>query len=147
MGKPRFMNADFVTTPNEALSHLFFHCCFKDGKFTDSEIDTVSEKLIAAGVNEDVNFKEEVVRYRAYRDDITDEVAYLKDLAAHIHPTNELALFSYCVELCLSDGLLQPEEESLLQKLATALDIEEDEQRVCTRLMVQRKVVETEKMF
>lgn len=141
------MNADFVTTPHEALSHLFFHFCFKDGKFTDSEIDTVSEKLIAAGVNEDVNFKNVVVQYRAYRNEITDEAAYVNDLVAHIHPTNELALFSYCVELCLSDGLLQPEEEALLQKLATALDLTDEEQQVCTRLMVQRKVVETEKVF
>jgi uncharacterized tellurite resistance protein B-like protein len=141
------MNAEFVTTPHEALSHLFFHFCFKDGQFTASEIDTVSEKLIAAGVNEDLNFKDEVVRYRAYRNEITDEAAYLADLVTRIHPTNELALYSYCVELCLSDGLLQPEEEALLQKLAVALDLESEEQRICTRLMVQRKVVETEKVF
>src|SRR4051812_6767514 len=141
------MNPDQISTPHEALSHLFFHVCFKDGKITDSEIDAVSDKLIAAGLNEDLNFKDEVIRYRSYREDITDEAAYLKDLIARIHPTNELALFSICVELCLSDGLLQPEEEAMLQKLATALDMEEAEQQICTRLMVQRRVVETEKVF
>ena len=141
------MNPEFVTTPNEALSHLFFHVCFKDGKITDSEIDAVSDKLIAAGLNDDLNFKDEVVRYRSYRNEITDEAAYLNELIARIHPTNELALFSFCVELCLSDGLLQPEEEVLLQKLATALDMAEAEQQICTRLMVQRRVVETEKVF
>jgi len=141
------MNLEQISTPHEALSHLFFHVCFKDGKITDSEIDVVSDKLIAAGLNEDLNFKDEVIRYRSYRNEITDETAYLEALIARIHPTNELALFSFCVELCLSDGLLQPEEEALLQKLATVLDLDEGEQRTCTKLMVQRKVVETEKVF
>ena len=141
------MTPDSITTPDEALSHLFFHCCFKDGAITKDEIKIVSEKLVATGLNAELNFKDEVIRYQSYRNEIQDEAAYLQKLVAVIHPTNELALFSYCVELCLSDGLLQPEEETLLQHLASTLDIDEQEQRVCTRLMVQRRVVELENVF
>src|SRR5437879_3228864 len=108
------MNLDFISTPEEALCHLFFHCCFKDGKMTATEIETVSEKLVAAGLNRELNFKDEIIRYQSYRNEITDEPAYIKNLIAHIHPTNDLALFSFCVELCISDGLLQAEEEPLL---------------------------------
>jgi uncharacterized tellurite resistance protein B-like protein len=131
----------------QALSHLFFHCCFKDGVITKDEIKIVSEKLVAAGLNADLNFTDEVVQYQSYRPEITDEQQYLNDLIACIRPTNELALFSYCVELCLGDSLLQAEEEALLQKLAMALRLEESEQTLLTKLMVQRKVVETEKVF
>jgi uncharacterized tellurite resistance protein B-like protein len=141
------MTPDLISTPDVALSHLFFHCCFKDGTVTKDEIKVVSEKLVASGLNADLNFKDEVIRYQSYLNDIGDEAAYLQKLVAVIHPTNELALFSYCIELCLSDGVLQPEEEIMLQKLATALDIDESEQRVCNRLMVQRRVVEIENVF
>ena len=141
------MSPDSFASPQQALSHLFFHCCFKDGVITKDEIKVVSEKLVAAGLNANLNFKDEVVRYQSYRPEITDEQQYLNNLVSCIRPTNELALFSYCVELCLGDGLLQAEEEALLQKLATALDLTESEQTICTKLMVQRKVVETEKVF
>jgi uncharacterized tellurite resistance protein B-like protein len=135
------------TTPEEAVTHLFFHCCFRDGKMTGTEIEAVSEKLVAIGLNRELNFKDEVVRYESYKDQITDEAAYIENLVAHIHPTNELALFSFCVELCLSDGLLQAGEETLLHTLASALDLDESAQQVCSKLIVQRKVVEQEKGF
>jgi uncharacterized tellurite resistance protein B-like protein len=141
------MNPNLATTPQAALSHLFFHCCFKDGTVMESEIKMVSEKLVAAGLNTDLNFKDEVIRYQAYRNEIGDEAAYLQNLIAAIHPANELALYSYCIELCLSDGLLQAEEETMLQHLATALGLAEEERNLCKKLMVQRKVVETEKVF
>jgi hypothetical protein len=141
------MSPNSFASPQQALSHLFFHCCFKDGVVTKDEIKVISERLVTAGLNADLNFKDEVVLYQSYRPEITDEKQYLDDLISCIRPTNELALFSYCVELCLGDGLLKAEEEALLQKLAAALNLEEGEQTICTKLMVQRKVVETEKVF
>jgi uncharacterized tellurite resistance protein B-like protein len=134
-------------TPEEALTHLFFHCCFRDGAFTEGELKVVSEKLVAAGLNKTLNFRDEVVKYKTYRSEITDEKAYVERLLSTIQPTNELALYSFCIELCLSDGLLQPEEERLLEVIATALPLETAEAEVCKRLMVQRKVVETQKLF
>jgi hypothetical protein len=59
---------------------------------------------------------------------------------------HDLALYSYCVELCLSDGLLSAEEESLLKKIGAILDIGE-EQSTLDNLITQRKAVELEKIF
>lgn len=112
-----------------------------------AEIKAVSEKLVAAGLNNELNFKDEVIRYQSYRNKITDEAAYLRKLISTMRPVNGLALYSFCIELCLSDGLLQAAEEQLLQNIATALGLEESEKDICKKLMVQRKVVETEKVF
>lgn len=141
------MNPDAIRTPEAALSHLFFHCCFRDGVVTNSEIKNVSEKLVSVGLNTELNFRDEVIRYQSCRKNLTDEVTYLENLIAAIRPANELALYSFCIELCLSDGQLQAEEEQLLQTIAGALGLDKDEQTICTKLMVQRKVVETEKVF
>jgi uncharacterized tellurite resistance protein B-like protein len=62
-------------------------------------------------------------------------------------PVNELALFSVCVELCLSDAELGTTEDALLRKLAVALEIEASEEELIKKLMTQRKVVETQKVF
>ncbi len=62
-------------------------------------------------------------------------------------PTNELALFSYCIELCLSDSSIAANEETLLEAIAKALHIEESAQTTIKNLMVQRKIVDTQKIF
>lgn len=136
-----------IKRPDAALTHLFFHCCFKDGAFTGSEIKSVSDKLVGTGLNAELNFKDEVIRYKAYRPSITDEAAYLEYLIQVIRPINEMALFSYCVELCLSDTAIGPGEESLLERIGKALDLDTAGQEVIKKLMVQRKVVESQKVF
>ena len=141
------MYQEVVTTQAEAITHLFLHCCYRDGVFTKSEIKTVSDKLVAAGLQADLNFKEEINKYQSYRLDITDEGSYLEYLIGLIMPVNELALFSYCIELCLSDTSLDPKEERFLNELGTALNIEEQEQEVSKKLIVQRKIVETQQIF
>jgi len=141
------MSPTLITAPDEALSHLFFHCCFRDGTITENEIKTVSEKLVAAGLNKQLNFKDEVVRYRAYRNEIINEDAYIESLVQAIKPVNSLALYSTCIELCLSDGLLQQEEESLLQILAASLHLTDQEKAISKKIMVQRKLVETGKVY
>ena len=136
-----------VSTQEAAISHLFFHCCFNDNEFTDAELKTISDKLVTAGLHTNLNFKEEVIKYRAYRMELADEDAYLQHLVNIIRPTNELALFSYCLELCLGDGFLGHSEETMLRKLGDAMDIDETQQEVISKLMVQRKVVESQKLF
>jgi len=136
-----------VDTQEAAISHLFFHCCFNDNEFTDAELKAVSDKLVTAGLHTNLNFKEEVIKYRSYRLELTDEEAYLQHLVSLIRPTNELALYSYCLELCLGDGFLGPTEEAMLRRLGATLDIEEPQQEVISKLMVQRHVVETQKLF
>jgi uncharacterized membrane protein YebE (DUF533 family) len=136
-----------IKTQDQALCHLFFHCILKDGELADMELDNVAEKFVAAGLNKELNFKNEIINYQDYRTDITNEQEYLQYLVELINPVNELALYSYCAELLLSDNVLTDEEESLLNHLGDALGIDDQEQSVAKKIMIQRKVVETEKIF
>lgn len=141
------MYQEIVSTQDEALSHLFFHCCLKDGEFSSAEVSAVSEKIVDAGLNTDLNFKDEIIKYKSYRSAITDETEYINYLVKLIRPTNELALFSYCVELCLSDAEIGINEEALLTVIATSLEIDESAQTTIKNLSVQRKIVDTQKIY
>jgi uncharacterized tellurite resistance protein B-like protein len=140
------MFQDHITTQDEAICHLFLHCCFKDGKFSEEEIDDVSQKFVDLQMHRDLNFKEELRHYRTYESGLEDETEYLKYIIKLINPVNDLALYSYCVELCLSDSLLSSTEELLLKRIAVILEIEE-EQTTIDNLITQRKAVELEKIF
>lgn len=141
------MYTSVINNQDQALCHLFFHCILKDGEMADRELNTVSEKLVAVGLNKALNFKDEIISYREYRASIANEQEYLQYLVEQINPVNELALYTYCAELLLSDNILTEEEESLLNHLGEALGLDEQEQAVAKKIMVQRKVVETEKIF
>lgn len=135
-----------ITTQEEALSHLFFHCCFKDDTFNDDELKAISDKLVTVDLHRNLNFKEEVVKYRTYRTELGNETEYLQYLFQLIRPTHDLALYSYCVELCLGDALLGSGEERLLKRIAEVMDISEESESI-NKLMIQRKAVETGKLF
>ena len=141
------MYQDVISTQDEALSHLFFHCCLKDGEFSALEVKAVSEKIVDAGLNTELNFKEEIIKYKTYYTSIIDETEYLRFLVKLIRPTNELALFSCCVELCLSDASIGATEEALLSALGRLLNINELDQTTIKNLMVQRKIVDTQKIY
>ena len=141
------MYTKLVTSQDSALCHLFFHCCFKDGEFKKSEVENVSAKLVAAGLHNSMNFKDEVIKYQHYQASITDEITYLQFLISLIQPANELALYSYCAELCLSDSELSAQEENLLKEIGRLLSIEETSQAIIKKLMAERKVVELQKLF
>ncbi|WEK34749.1 MAG: hypothetical protein P0Y53_19865 [Candidatus Pseudobacter hemicellulosilyticus] len=136
-----------IKSQDEALTHLFFHCCLKDKVLADAELEAVSAKLVAAGLNKTLNFKDEIVKYRNYSEAISSETEYLRFLVEQINPVNELALYSYCAELVLSDNTMSPEEEALLVNIGETLGLEDTEQAIVKRLMIQRKVVETDKLF
>jgi hypothetical protein len=136
-----------IKTQDQALCHLFFHCILKDGELADRELDMVADKLVAAGLNKDLNFKDEMVSYQDYGPAITHEEQYLRFLIEQINPVNELALYSWCAELLLGDNILTSEEELLLKRIGDALGIDDNEQSVAKKIMIQRKVVETEKIF
>lgn len=136
-----------IKSQDQALCHLFFHCVLKDGKLADKELDNVADKLVAVGLNKELNFKNEIINYQGYQADVTDEQEYLQFLIEQINPVNELALYTYCAELLLSDNVLTEEEEILLKHLGDALGIDDHEQAVAKKIMIQRKVVETEKIF
>jgi uncharacterized tellurite resistance protein B-like protein len=140
------MFRDYVTSQSEAICHLFLHCCFKDGIFSQDEINTVSEKFVELQMHRDLNFKEELQHYQAYKPGITNETEYLQYILKIINPVQNFALYSYCVELCLSDKLLSVEEDSLLVKIAELLEIR-DEKNIVDKVFAQRKAVELGKIF
>jgi uncharacterized tellurite resistance protein B-like protein len=137
----------YITTTDTALCHLFLHCCFKDGEFTEAEIDDASKKFSYLGLHKNLNFKDEVRNYTAYKNSMGDEKAYVQYLISLIKPVNDFALYSYCAELSLSDESLDISEKELLEIIADVLDINEDEQNTIQKLIVQRKVVESQKYF
>jgi uncharacterized tellurite resistance protein B-like protein len=141
------MYKDYVTTQEEALCHLFFHCCLKDGIFEEPELDQVSAKIVSLGLRSTLSIKEEVIHYTTYKPSIIQETEYLEHLIRLINPVNDLALYSYCIELMLSDSSFDLAEEILTDKIAEVLKLEQSERQVIKKLMTQRKVVEAEKLF
>ena len=140
------MYQTLVTTQNQALCHLFFHCCMKDGEFEEAELNQISEKLVILGLDKDLDFKNEVIQYRRYKPMLNDEKTYLQHLIYLISPVNELALFSYCIEMMISDGLLEMSEETLADNIADILMIEPAAREAIMKLEMQRKVIETGKI-
>ena len=136
-----------VRAQEQAICHLFFHCCMKDGMFSDAELTEVSSRMVEVGLYKQLDFKEEVLRYQSYKSSLINDTDYLEYLIKLITPVNTLALYSYCVELVLSDSTLSPEEESLLARIARILDINAQEQEITKKLLAQRKVVKTEKVI
>lgn len=136
-----------IQTPDAAVCHLFLYCCFKDGQVKEEELDNVAGKFTSLNMHKQLNFKDEMIAFKSYQQEIKSEKEYLKELISAINPTNEEALFSYCVELMLSDELLDGSEEQLLTKIAEALSIDEVEQQTIKKLMIQRKIVSTQKFF
>ena len=85
----------YITTKDEAVCHLFLHCCFRDGTFSKEEIDNVSAKFVDLQIHRDLNFKEELQHYRTYQEQLDDETDYLKYLLKLITPVQDLALYSF----------------------------------------------------
>ena len=143
----RALYTSIVNNPDQALCHLFFHCCLEDDRFSDPEMDDLSGKLVTLGLSSKINVKNELVAYRSYRSAIANEQVYIRWLLQLIKPVNELALYSYCVELCIDDPLPDAREEALLVKIATELDIPISDSLTINRLIAQRKAVEIQKIF
>lgn len=135
-----------VTSQDQALAHLLFHCCLKDGRFDEAEIDLVSQIFVDFGLQHDLNFRDEVRKYRGYIASLENEQAYIDHLVKLLMPVNELAIFSWCLELALSDDNISVDEEALMVKIAESLNISPEENAVIHKLMVQRRVVLTEKI-
>lgn len=141
------MYNSIVNNQDQALVHLFFHCCLEDNDFTQPEMDDLSGKLVVLGLNSRLNIKDELITYRSYRSDIPDEQLYIRFLLQMIKPVNDLALYSWCMELCIDDPTLDAREEALLHKIAVELGIDTIDANVIRTLVAQRKTVELKKIF
>ena len=141
------MYKSVVNDQDQALAHLFFHCCLEDENFTQAEMDDLSAKLVILGLNTRINVKEQLVTYRSYRSEIPDEQLYVRYLLSLIRPVNELALYSWCVELCIDDPALDAREEALLHKISVELSLDNADATVIRKCIAQRKAVELKKIF
>lgn len=141
------MYQKLITTTDKAVCHLFIHCCFKDDAFVEAEVDEVAQKFVALDMHKDLDFKDEVKNYKSYKAEITDEKEYLQYLMKLINPANEAALYSYCLELGVSDSVLELTEKKLFETLGNTLELTQEEQSIIQKLMVQREVVKTNKFF
>ena len=141
------MYQEAVRTGAEALTHLFFHCCLKDGEYTRTELNTLSDKIVATGLDKQLNFRDEMQRYKSYYPSIASDEAYISYLVNLIKPVNQLALYSYCIELCISDSVFAAEEVQLLSRIGNAFGIGTAVQETCRALMIERNVIETRKLF
>ena len=141
------MYTGLLKAPEEGICHLFYYCCLKDDKFIESELDTISEKMVSIDLHKKLNFKDEMQKFKSYKNTITDEEIYLQYLINIIKPYNTLALFSWCVELCVCDGSVSFEEKALLSRVAKLLNIGETENDLVLRMMIERNNVLVEKVF
>ena len=141
------MYTGLLKAPEEGVCHLFYYCCMKDGSFKESELNTISDKLVSIDLHKKLNFKDEMQKYKSYVNGITDEDIYLQYLISIIKPQQPLALLSWCIELCAADGEVSAEEDALLTRIARLLNIGDTEKDLLQRLMIQRKIVAVEKKF
>jgi len=141
------MYQSLIVSPDKALLHLFFHCCFKDGTFDEAELETLSDIIVSAGLKRELDLTEEIASYREYSPLIKDEMDYLHYLVRLIKPVNRIALFSFCVELCLSDKRLAYAEEIFISKIANLLHINEVESNAIQKLIIQLQDVRARQSF
>jgi uncharacterized tellurite resistance protein B-like protein len=141
------MYTGLLKAPEEGICHLFYYCCMKDGKFEESELNNISDKLVSLDLQKKLNFKDEMRKFKSYQSSITDEDLYLKYLINIINSNNNLALYSWCIELCAADGNISEEEKLLLVRIGNMLNIGDTEQDLIQRLMIQRSKVLQEKAF
>lgn len=141
------MYRNLLHSPDQALVHLAFHCCLKDGDLQDEELDLLSNNFVAKGINKELDFREEMRHYQSYYKAINDETAFLQFLIETIHPQNKLALFAFCAEIILRDGNVSISEEVLLNKIANALYIKDNENLVIQNLITELNSVEKNNAF
>lgn len=120
----------------------------KDGEYGEEELDDSAGLMVEFGLQKSLHFKEELIKYRSYSSEVTslNEAVYIKSLIDTIQPTNTLALYSYCVELLLANAFISEKEGALLQKIGAALELSSPEMETIDKLMLQRKVIQKDKI-
>ena len=141
------MYRDHINTADQALVHLAFHCCLKDGELQEEELDLIATSFVAKGVNRNLNLKEEMQVYQSYHKNIKDESTYLIFLIRAIEPKYKLALFAFCADIVYRNNRVSFGEEMLLNKLAGLLYINEVESVAVQRLINEMYQVEKQNAF
>ena len=141
------MYRSHIHTSEQAMIHLFLHCCHKDGSISEKELKSIGSMMETIGLHPSPDLAAEASLYASYLPQLGDEVYYLQFLIDAIRPVNHLALFALCFELFLSDRKLAHTEEVMLSKLAHLLHIRPEECRTVQKLVLQLEEVKTNKTF
>ena len=141
------MYRERINSTDQALVHLAFHCCLKDGELQDEELDLIATSFVAKGVNKELDLKEEMKTYKSYCQKITDETTYLIFLIRAINPTYKMALFAFCAEIVYRNNRVSFGEEIMLHKLAGLLNVSEAESASVQRLINEMYQVEKKNSF
>ena len=141
------MYREAINSADQALVHLAFHCCLKDGELQEEELDLIATSFVAKGVNKSLDLKEEMRSYQSYFRKITDETTYLIFLIRAIDPLYRMALFAFCAEIVYRNNRVSFGEEILLNKLAGLLYINEAENTAVQRLINEMYQVENANRF
>lgn len=141
------MYEQYINSTDQALVHLAFHCCLKDGNLQDQEMDFLSSTFVSKGLNKSLDLKEEIQHYRTYAAGIKDEAGFLHFLLDTIAPKNKLALFAFCAEIIYRDGNISLTEEVLLNKLAGLLYVKDTENLTIQNLISEMNEVEKRNAF
>ncbi len=136
-----------ITSADQALVHLAFHCSLKDGSLQDEELDLIATNFVAKGLNKTMKLKEEMQHYQSYRSSIKDETDYLDFLIGTIQPKNKLALFAFCAEIIWRDGTVALSEEVMLNKIADLLHVTDEENMTVQKLICELNAVEKSNGF
>ena len=141
------MYYNLISTADQALLHLAFHCSLKDGELHQEELDLIATTVVAKGLNKEMDLKKEMENYQAYYKTIKDETAYLAFLVGSLNPTNKLALFAFCAEIINRDGNISLSEEILLNKIAGLLYVRDQENITIQKLIAELNQVEKNNAF
>ena len=68
------MYSQLVRTQDQALCHLYFHCCMKDGVLSEAETDGLAERFVTLGMQKNMSFKDEMDAYK-----FTEMILPMKD--------------------------------------------------------------------
>ncbi len=141
------MYQSIVKTPDEAICHLFLHCCMKDGKLKEEELEIAADRIVRLNIHRHLDIKLETTRYVEYSSSIADQESFVSFLIETIRAVNPLALYSFCVELVLGDNQLQAGEERLISIIGDKLQLSAEEQQTIKTLIAQRKIMESDKIY
>ncbi|NTS41213.1 TerB family tellurite resistance protein [Flavisolibacter sp. BT320] len=141
------MYREKIYSADQALVHLAYHCCLKDGEMQPEELDLIATSFVAKGVNKNLDLKEEMKAYQSYAKDLTDETTFLIFLISTISPKYKLALFAFCADIIYRNHQVTMGEEILLHKLAGLLYITETESTTLQRFIHEMYLVEKANQF
>ncbi len=141
------MYREKISSADQALVHLAYHCCLKDGEMQPEELDLIATSFVAKGVNKNLDLKEEMKAYQSYAKDLTDETTFLIFLISTISPKYKLALFAFCADIIYRNHQVTMGEEILLHKLAGLLYITETESTTLQRFIHEMYLVEKANQF